>query len=251
MTHTPSLIVGNWKMNGLNAEGKALSTAIASHAATPSTIVVLCPPFTALSTIKGFLDDSSINLGAQDCHQEESGAYTGNISATMLKDVGCSYVILGHSERRTLNQETNALIQQKASSAHQAGLITIICVGETEAERESGDAVKTITNQLQHSIPQTANSDNTFIAYEPIWAIGTGKTATISDISDMHNSISSFIAKSFPTFIKPVHALYGGSVKPDNAQEILDLDSVGGVLVGGASLDAKSFCTIIDAAPTN
>lgn len=198
--------------------------------------MVLCPPATVLAKVHEAIAGSGILLGGQDCHDKTSGAYTGNISADMLKDAGCSFVILGHSERRQYQKETDAEVAAKALAAHAAGISAIICVGETDAERMAGLARDVVTRQLAGSIPTSANAENTAIAYEPVWAIGTGKTASGDDIAGMHAHIRQH-AGALPI-------LYGGSVKPDNAREILHIENVDGVLVGGASLKVEDFIAI-------
>lgn len=236
------LIVGNWKMNGLVADGLKRASDIAAAAkAGLSGQMVLCPPATLIGAVSAVLQGSGIATGGQDCHDKPSGAYTGNISAPMLKDIGCAYVILGHSERRLYERETDNQIAAKAQAAHAAGLIAIICVGESDAERSSGKAGEIVSRQLQGSIPEGASEKNTVIAYEPVWAIGTGKVASTADIADMHALIRTKAG------VLPI--LYGGSVKADNAQEILRIANVDGVLVGGASLKAEDFIAIAKAAP--
>lgn len=243
------LIVGNWKMNGLTADSRERASALVklmkSHKAIPFHMV-LCPPATMLGVVAAALKGSDIQFGGQDCHDQASGAFTGNISAPMLKDAGCSYVILGHSERRQLHKESSEMIAAKAKSAHAAGLRAIICVGELDSERAAGNADKVVSDQLRLSVPETATSENTVIAYEPVWAIGTGKTASHDDIRHMHALIRTKIsAKIGKGAWLPI--LYGGSVKAGNAGEILHLANVDGVLVGGASLKADEFWAIAKA----
>jgi triosephosphate isomerase len=237
------LIVGNWKMNGLQADGRErvekLSQAV--KAANSSAFnMVLCPPATLVTTVAWFLKDSTIKWGGQDCHAQVSGAFTGDVSAAMLKDMGCGYVIVGHSERRQYHKETSQEVLAKAKAAHAAGLVAIICIGETDAERTAGKANDVVSTQLAESVPDTATPENTVIAYEPVWAIGTGKVASNDDILQIHALIR---AKSK---IKAA-ILYGGSVKGSNAKEILHLANVDGVLVGGASLKADEFMLIATA----
>jgi triosephosphate isomerase len=243
------LVVGNWKMNGLTADGRDRTAQVAARlAGEPSAAtVVLCPPFTLLHGTGAAIKGTSLHLGGQDCHAQPSGAFTGSISAPMLKDAGCSYVILGHSERRQLLGETSDSVRAKAKAAHEAGLIAIICVGETDAERTAGQAMEIVRRQIQESLPETATAQNTAIAYEPVWAIGTGKTAQTSDILVMHKTIRAGLGKIMQD-AAVTHILYGGSVKADNAGEILHTQEVDGVLVGGASLKADEFLSIIAAA---
>jgi triosephosphate isomerase len=238
------LIAGNWKMNGTLADAKAL--AIALGAPSDKVEVCVCPPYVHLGTVAVTLDPS-VKLGGQDCAQTANGAFTGDISAPMLKDLGCSYVILGHSERRQYHGEADKTVAHKASKAHEQGIITIICVGETEAERNAGIHNEIVMKQLSESIPATANAQNLVIAYEPVWAIGTGKTATLDDIRDMHAVIRHFLQEKLDNS-NSIRILYGGSVKADNAKEILAVKDVDGALVGGASLKADQFLAIINAA---
>lgn len=235
------LIVGNWKMNGLTADCRDRAGQLAAAVkSSPSFQMVLCPPMPMVGVVADILKGSAIQWGGQDCHEQSSGAFTGDTSAEMLKDLGCGYVIVGHSERRQGHKETSETVAGKAKAAHRAGLIAIICVGETDEERTAGRADQVISGQLKLSIPETATPENTVIAYEPIWAIGTGKTASDNDISYMH----SFIQKE----VKDFRILYGGSVKSSNAKKILHIFHVDGVLVGGASLKADEFAAIAESA---
>ncbi len=234
-------------MNGLLADGIALATAVAKGPIRHAD-VVLCPPATLLQAIAGILQNTLVHLGGQDCHAEAHGAFTGNISAAMLSDAGCNHVILGHSERRQHEKETSALIAKKAAIAHKNNLTVILCIGETEAEHQSGKTLDVIKSQLHASLPLSATSLNTVIAYEPVWAIGTGKNATTNDIETCHRFILSEL-KQLPAFKSQLpRILYGGSVKPANAAEILRTQGVDGLLVGGASLKAEDFLAIIKAA---
>lgn len=240
------LIVGNWKMNGLRDDSLARATQLGSAVAATKDgrfDMVLCPPATMISMLADTLKGSPVMYGGQDCHTEKSGAYTGNISADMLKDLGCTHVIIGHSERRQYHAESNALVASKAAAAHAAGLVAIICVGETDAERTEGKADEVVAQQLAESIPFSANAENTAIAYEPVWAIGTGKTASADDIKNMHAHIRAKVSEKVNdgSFMK---LLYGGSVKAGNAAEILHIAHVDGVLVGGASLVVDDFMAI-------
>jgi triosephosphate isomerase len=240
---TGKLIVGNWKMNGLQADGRERAGKLAEAVGKGKSAgynMVLCPPATLTGIIGWVLKDSLIKWGGQDCHAQASGAFTGDVAASMLKDIGCGYVILGHSERRQYHRETSQEVLAKAKAAHAAGLVAIICIGETDAERSAGKANDVVSGQLADSVPDTATPDNTVIAYEPVWAIGTGKVASNDDIIQMHALIR---AKSR---VK-ARILYGGSVKGSNAKEILHLANVDGVLVGGASLKAEEFMQIAEA----
>lgn len=244
------LIAGNWKMHCLKKDGVALASKIAElYAGTDSKAEVLvCPPFTILYSIANAVSDSGVLIGAQDCHYLDMGAHTGDVSPLMLKDLACSYVILGHSERRQNHKETDDLIQKKAEQALKNGLKVILCVGETEIERQEGRQDAVIKSQLMGSIPKTAKAENFVIAYEPIWAIGTGKTAQPSDAQAMHAVIRKEISKILGAKeAGAMRILYGGSVKPNNAKELLSLPDVDGALVGGAALKAEDFFAIIQA----
>lgn len=243
------LIAGNWKMNGLRADGTALAGEMAKRlrAAGPVSFdMLVCPPATLLTVVGETIMGSSLALGAQDCHAAEKGAHTGDISAEMLRDAGCRYVIVGHSERRQDHRETDAQVRAKAAAAHRAGLIAIVCVGETEAERDSGQAESVVARQLGGSLPDGASASNTVIAYEPVWAIGTGRTPTAEDIAAMHGKIRRELAGKL-TGPSDARLLYGGSVKASNAAEILGIPDVDGALVGGASLKADDFWAIAQA----
>jgi triosephosphate isomerase len=239
------LVAGNWKMNGLSASLSELGTLKAALARNPpSCDVLICPPATLIAqanwAVKG-----AFALGGQDCRAEPCGAFTGDLSAEMLKDAGASYVIVGHSERRQYHGETDAEVLAKAQAARRAGLKAIVCLGETETQRAAGDHDKVCSGQLAGSVPPDATADNTAIAYEPVWAIGTGKTATAADIAAMHAHLRAGLIAHLGAAGQGVLILYGGSVKPDNANEILNLPEVGGALVGGASLKAADFLSII------
>jgi triosephosphate isomerase len=241
------LVAGNWKMNGLAAGLSELVSLKAALAANPPACEVLvCPPFTLVAqaawAVKG-----AFALGGQDCSPQDGGAFTGDISAAMLKDAGASYAILGHSERRQYHAERDADIAAKTRAAWRAGLSAIICVGETESQRDAGNAQDICAVQLEASVPDGATPENTAIAYEPVWAIGTGKTPTSADIASMHAHIRSCLVRRLGEGARGMRILYGGSVKPDNAAEILNLPEVGGALVGGASLKSSDFLSIITA----
>jgi triosephosphate isomerase (TIM) len=242
------LIAGNWKMNGLlagKAEVVALANALKGRAAPE---VLVCPPATLLRALIETVEQSPVRLGGQSCHAKESGAHTGDISAEMLKDAGASYVIVGHSERRTDHNESSAEVAAQANAAWRAGLAAIICIGETDAERASGRMQDVLAAQIDGSIPAAATAQNTAVAYEPIWAIGTGKTASRADIEEAHAFIRARIEAKLGAAGRAIRLLYGGSVKPSNAKEILHAKGVDGVLVGGASLKASDFLAIIDGA---
>ncbi|MBW8707801.1 MAG: triose-phosphate isomerase [Alphaproteobacteria bacterium] len=242
-----SLVAGNWKMNGLAAGLAELASLKAALAAKPPAAEVLvCPPFTLLAQAAWAVKDA-FALGGQDCSPHDGGAYTGDISAAMLKDAGASYVIVGHSERRHYHGERESDVAAKTQAAWRAGLCAIICIGETESQRDAGDAHSICAGQLDASVPDTATAQNTAIAYEPVWAIGTGKTPTSADIAAMHAHIRSCLVRRLGEGAQGMRILYGGSVKPENAAEILNLPEVNGALVGGASLKAADFLNIITA----
>ncbi len=243
------LIAGNWKMNGLTAEGTALASEIKAlfKAKKRTCEFLVCPPFTLLTTVKKALRGVRIALGAQDCHFAEKGAHTGDVSPLMLTDAGCSYVILGHSERRADHGESDALVCQKVEAAHKAGLKTIICIGETLAQRDAGKTIDVCSKQVKGSVPADAKAADTVIAYEPVWAIGTGKTPTAKDVEDVHAAVRAVLAKKLgKAEANKMRILYGGSVKPSNAKEFLSLPDVDGALIGGASLKAQDFMAIAD-----
>lgn len=234
-------------MNGLKSDGLTLAGAIEKEIGRLGAVsceLLVCPPATLLAPVAHILIGSAIALGGQDCHSKQSGAHTGDVSAPMLRDVGCSYVIVGHSERRTDHGETDALVQAKAIAAHTAGLRAIICIGETEAERDAGKALDVLARQVAGSVPEQARAVDTVIAYEPVWAIGTGRTPTSAEISAAHSHIRARLAARIGSEADAMRILYGGSVKPGNAAEILRLGHVDGALVGGASLTAADFCAI-------
>jgi triosephosphate isomerase len=246
LTTPRPLIAGNWKMHGLEAaldEARAIAAALDRQA--PAARVALCPPATLISRLAHALAGSGVEVGGQDCHAERVGAFTGSISAEMLADAGASLVILGHSERRACG-ETSADVAAKVEAALRAGLEPIVCVGETADEREAGRALEVVLEQLRESLP-AALADRPFaIAYEPIWAIGTGQTPTPEQIVEVHDAIGRALEQRWNGVAAPI--LYGGSVKPRNAAEILKLAGVGGALVGGASLTAAEFLPIVSAA---
>lgn len=241
------LIAGNWKMNCLQEEGLSLAKAVAAQVKAEKwdCDFLICPPFTLLTSIKKCLRGTKIALGAQDVHFAEKGAHTGDISPLMLKDAGCTYTIIGHSERRVDHFESNDLIRQKAVAAHNAGLNTVICIGETGAERDAGKTIKVCQDEINGSVPEDATAKNTVIAYEPIWAIGTGKTPTAADVEEVHAAIRKALSKKLGKAVaNKMRILYGGSVKPSNAKELLSLPDVDGALIGGASLKADDYIAI-------
>lgn len=243
------LIAGNWKMNGLKAAGVSLAKDLAvrySQEDEPGFDLLICPPFTLVDGVGEVIAGSGLWLGAQDCHAAESGAHTGDIAAPMLADLGCSHVIVGHSERRQNHGEIDLAVAEKAAAAHRARLVAIICIGETEAERDAGQALSVCTRQLAGSIPAGATPDNTVIAYEPVWAIGTGRTPTAADVAEVHRHIRAELSGRVPE-AERLRILYGGSVKPGNAGELMAVPNVDGALVGGASLSADDFWGIAQA----
>ena len=248
-----TLIAGNWKMNGGLDEVDGLAGDLAGRmaglAAAPGFEMAVCPPFPLLPMVASAIEESGIALGAQDCHGNEKGAHTGDVSAKLLAQVGCAYVIVGHSERRTDHGETDEQVRAKAEAAQAAGMAAIVCVGETEAERDAGRATEVVVGQVVGSVPEGATAENLVIAYEPVWAIGTGKTATPQDAQDMHAAIRASLADRFGAETAAgIRILYGGSMKPGNAAELLALADVDGGLIGGASLVADDFWAIGQAA---
>ncbi|QGX98673.1 triose-phosphate isomerase [Roseovarius faecimaris] len=248
------LAAGNWKMNGTSAALAEAEAIAQTHAASPVELL-LCLPATLLSRAHDRLAASSLSLGGQDCHAETSGAHTGDISAPMLADAGARAVILGHSERREAHEESSEMVRAKARAAHEAGLMAVICMGESLAQREAANTLDIIAGQLSSSVPDTATGENTVIAYEPIWAIGTGLTATTDQIGEVHDFIRARLERRFGAGVgRSTRLLYGGSVKPDNAAQIFATPNVDGALVGGASLTQADFSPIVtalEAAPEN
>jgi triosephosphate isomerase len=241
------LIAGNWKMNGLSADAVALAKGVAAASdVAPETLELLvCPPHLHIGQVGKAIEASRVQLGAQDCHNEISGAFTGDISAEMLADVGCSYVIVGHSERRDGHREGDPAIWAKASAALRAGLKPIVCVGETEEERLAGKAEDTVARQVRACTPDGVNGDKIALAYEPIWAIGSGRTPTHDEIAAVHKTMRDALTEMLGADAgSGIRLLYGGSVKPGNAKEIMALENVNGALVGGASLKAEDFLGI-------
>jgi len=247
MTHgIRPLVAGNWKMNGLRdrlGEVAAVCEDVAAGGAGRAEIVI-CPPATLLMSVANLCGNTPVEAGGQDCHAEASGAFTGDISAEMLKDAGASYVILGHSERRAGYKESDEVVRFKVKAALRAGLTAIICVGETLAERERGEALVVVGAQLRGSVPKDSAPGSIVVAYEPIWAIGTGLTPSQKDVAEMHGFIRERISELVPGQGAALRILYGGSVKPSNAAELLSVKDVDGALVGGASLSSAAFMGI-------
>ncbi|UFS66773.1 triose-phosphate isomerase [Paracoccus denitrificans] len=238
------LAAGNWKMNGTLAALAEIDRLLADHPA-PGCEVLICPPATLIHPMAA-RSQGRIAVGGQDCHAKTSGAHTGDIAAAQLRDAGASHVILGHSERRTDHAETDEQVRAKATAAHEAGLVAVICVGETEAQRDAGQTLDVISAQLAGSVPDGATAANTVIAYEPVWAIGTGRTPTSDQIAEVHALMRQRLSARFADGAD-IALLYGGSVKPGNAAEIFAIPHVNGALVGGASLKAEDFGPIIAA----
>jgi triosephosphate isomerase len=240
-------IVGNWKMNGTRSMLTEVRAIDRAAARLPKVQVAVAPPATLIHRTREAIE--LIGVGGQDCHVKESGAFTGDISAAMLKDAGADFTLVGHSERRTLHGETDAIVRAKAETALSAGLAVILCVGETEAERDAGSAESVVGTQLEGSSPQSDGAvDKLTVAYEPVWAIGTGRIPSIADVAAMHKAIRAKLVAIYGDAGAGVRILYGGSVKADNAAELLSIPDVGGALVGGASLTAESFLAIVGAA---
>jgi len=237
------LVAGNWKMNGLAASVAELNAIIAGAASKPvAADLMICPPATLIASFAKAAAGSKVAIGAQDCHAEASGAFTGDLSAEMLKDAGASAVIVGHSERRALHGESDEAVRAKAIAANRAGLTAILCVGETKEEREAGATIARIGRQLDGSLPDRL--DRLVIAYEPVWAIGTGLTPTPGDVAEVHKMIRNYLISKDKAVGPSVRILYGGSVKPQNAAELMAVANVNGALVGGASLKAADFLGI-------
>jgi len=239
------LVAGNWKMNGLReqlSELKAIAEGIQSLASHIDTLI--CPPATLLYVATALVTDSALKIGGQDCHVQAAGAHTGDISAEMIADSFGTHVIVGHSERRTNHGETDALVRAKAEAGHRAGLVSIVCIGETEAERKSGQTLKVLEAQLEGSVPSGATASDTVIAYEPVWAIGTGLTPTTADVEEAHAFMRRELTKLLGSEGQKMRILYGGSVKPSNAAELMGVAHVDGALIGGASLKSADFLAI-------
>ncbi|WP_375227479.1 triose-phosphate isomerase [Roseobacter sp. S98] len=240
------MAAGNWKMNGSAAALDMISTLADAHADGVCDIVI-CPPAHLLSAAAGAAADGPVAIGAQNCHAAEKGAHTGDISAAMVSDTGARYVITGHSERREAYGETDAAVCDKSTAAQAAGLVPIVCIGESLAQREAGDALPVIRAQLESSVPDGSTADTIVVAYEPIWAIGTGKIPTLAQIAEVHAALRADLIARFGEDGNGIRLLYGGSVKPDNAAAIFGTPEVDGALVGGASLKTEDFSPIISA----
>ncbi len=240
------LIAGNWKMFGSLAALSELDAVARAAASAPGVDVAICPPFTLIAAAAA--RQPALGIGAQDCHWAENGAHTGCVSAAMAKEAGAAYVIVGHSERRADSHETSDQVRQKAEAVLAVGMTAIVCVGESEAERGRGDAISAVTEQVGASVPRTGDLDRLVIAYEPIWAIGTGRTPSVAEVAEMHAAIRQKLTLAFGGDGTSIRILYGGSVKPGNAAELLHVENVDGALVGGASLKASDFIAIIAAA---
>ncbi len=239
------LAAGNWKMNGLRADGLALARALARRAASepPGCALLVCPPATLVMAVADALAGSAIAVGGQDCHEAAAGAHTGDVSAAMLKDAGCRFVILGHSERRQGHGESDSQVRAKVEAARKAGLAVILCVGETLAERDSGAALAALSRQLAGSLPEGLAAAELAVAYEPVWAIGTGRTPTAAQVAEAHAHIRTALAATVGD-ASSIRVLYGGSVKATNAAALMAVANVDGALVGGASLEADEFWAI-------
>ncbi|MBL8584190.1 MAG: triose-phosphate isomerase [Rhizobiaceae bacterium] len=243
------LVAGNWKMNGTSAslnELRAIAHGFMSGL-DAETEALVCVPATLITRAAEIVRSSPVKLGGQDCHAKASGAHTGDISAEMLKDAGATHVTVGHSERRTDHAESDVLVHAKAEAAWTAGLVAVVCIGETREEREGGRTLDVLARQVEGSIAMAATPSNTIVAYEPVWAIGTGLTPTARDVAEAHAHIRACLARKIGTGAARMRLLYGGSVKPSNAVELLGVDNVDGALVGGASLKAADFLAIAEA----
>ena len=242
------LVAGNWKMHGLKASVAQFEGILRGCTRVRGDVdLMVCPPATLIAAFAAAAEGSRVAIGGQDCHAEPSGAHTGDISAEMLADAGARAVIVGHSERRTYHRETDADVRGKALAARRAGLVAIVCIVETQAERAAGQTLAVVERQLAGSVPDRAQPDHLVIAYEPVWAIGTGLTPTATDIEEVHGMIRERLATRFGRPSEEMRVLYGGSVKPDNARELLAVGGVDGALVGGASLKAEDFLAIATA----
>jgi len=253
MSETPAvrpLVAGNWKMNGVAAalaQVDSLKAGLAGRAGRVAADVMLCPPATLVAAMAARAAGSAVAVGGQDCHAKASGAHTGDISAEMLKDAGATAVIVGHSERRADHGESDAAVRAKAEAALRAGLVAIVCVGETADQRKAAKTLEIVAGQLAGSVPEGATAATVVVAYEPVWAIGTGLTPTAADVAEVHAMMRAALAKRFGHEGEAIRLLYGGSVKASNARELMGVAHVNGALVGGASLKADDFLGIIDA----
>lgn len=249
MSTIKPLVAGNWKMNGLRTDMSEFAAMASGYTAdlAGKADAMICPPFTLIAALANHPDSGGLKVGAQDCHTSTSGAHTGDISAAMIADCGATAIVVGHSERRTNHGERDALVAEKASAVWSAGLVSIICVGETESERRGGTTLEVVETQLQGSVPSGATSENTVIAYEPVWAIGTGLTPSTEDVAQVHAHMRKLLEARFGDAGQSMRLLYGGSVKAANAKELMSVPHVNGALVGGASLKASDFLGIIAA----
>jgi triosephosphate isomerase len=248
MSARKKLIAGNWKMNGNKASLAEIRDMVAGAASLPASVqLAVCPPATLASLAADVLKGSSVLLGGQDCHAEPKGAFTGDVSAEMWADLGTTYVIVGHSERRQFHGETDAMVAAKAAAAIRAGLTPIICLGESQDERKADRTLDVVARQLAGSTPDAAGAAAFVVAYEPIWAIGTGLTPTIPQVGEVHAALRHGLRRRFGDAGDRVQLLYGGSVKPDNARDLMRITDVDGALVGGASLKSKDFLAIAQA----
>jgi triosephosphate isomerase (TIM) len=244
------LIAGNWKMNGLKAAAGEFEAMLAGAPAVAAKAdLLVCPPATLITAFADMARNTAVKVGAQDCHTKPSGAHTGDISAEMLADAGTAAIIVGHSERRADHGESDLLVRQKAEAVWRAGLKAIVCVGESEEQRNAGQTLEILRGQLHLSLPDSSTADNLVVAYEPIWAIGTGRTPTATDVEQIHRFIRDFLTERFKGEGVGMRILYGGSVKPSNAAELMAVANVNGALVGGASLKAADFLAIAQACP--
>ena len=243
------LVAGNWKMNGLHEALHELEAMAKAYKTDLRELIdmLVCVPATLIHSAAKRAGASSVMIGGQDCHMNASGAHTGDISAEMVADCGANAVIVGHSERRTDHAETSGMVKAKAEAGLRAGLLTIVCIGETEAERKSGKTLDVLGEQLSQSMPDNATSQTVVVAYEPVWAIGTGLTPTVDDIHDAHGFMRKTLSDRFSDEGSKMRLLYGGSVKPSNAAELMAVENVDGALVGGASLKAADFLGICNA----
>ena len=245
MAERRPLVAGNWKMHGSAASAAELDKIIAGAGLLPDNLdVMVCPPAIFIPGFAARARGTRVAIGAQDCHAEKSGAFTGDIAAEMMAEAGAGAIIVGHSERRTYHLETDAQVRAKAVAAWRAGVTAIVCVGETKDERQGGRALEVVGRQLDGSIPDGAGAANLVVAYEPVWAIGTGLTPTAADVAEVHAFIRARLATRFGALAAGVRILYGGSVKPSNARELMHLANVDGALIGGASLKADDFLAI-------
>ena len=239
------LIAGNWKMNGLKASMAEFEAMLAGAGALAGKAdLLICPPATLIPAFAGKAKGKGVAVGAQDCHQNASGAHTGDLSAEMLADAGATSIIVGHSERRADHGEGDALVRQKAQAAWRAGLVAIVCIGETRAQRDASQTLDVCGTQLKGSLPDGTSAANLVVAYEPVWAIGTGLTPTTADVEQVHRFIRGVLTDRFKAEGAKIRILYGGSVKPSNAKELMAVANVNGALIGGASLKATDFLAI-------